>query len=153
MIGLRSMFRYIQTSSPSLQMLIWLRLSTTHILSCSSSSGKAHPADGVAKVWLRRSNEISQGPSSSKIIFPRRLRHATRSPFSFFYVIWMNTPTRPLEASGTSGGRMNGCQPVRTDGWWVEGYRGRRLGTSSRKRTLRKPGLSDQPTPQLSMVC
>lgn len=40
--------------------------------------------------------------------------------------IWMNTPTRPLEASGTSGEKalMNGVVNFSVlDGWWLEGYR------------------------------
>src|SRR5664280_3513008 len=40
--------------------------------------------------------------------------------------VWMNTPTRPLEASGTSGekGVMNGTLHFSVlDGWWVEGYK------------------------------
>ena len=40
--------------------------------------------------------------------------------------IWMNTPTRPLEASGTSGEKalMNGVLNLSVlDGWWLEGYR------------------------------
>ncbi|MDP3398976.1 MAG: alpha-glucan family phosphorylase, partial [Bacteroidales bacterium] len=40
--------------------------------------------------------------------------------------IWMNTPTRPLEASGTSGEKaaMNGVMHFSVlDGWWVEGYK------------------------------
>ncbi len=39
--------------------------------------------------------------------------------------VWLNTPTRPLEASGTSGMKaaMNGCLNLSVDdGWWIEGY-------------------------------
>jgi starch phosphorylase len=41
--------------------------------------------------------------------------------------VWLNTPTRPLEASGTSGMKaaMNGCLNLSVDdGWWLEGYQG-----------------------------
>jgi hypothetical protein len=41
--------------------------------------------------------------------------------------VWLNTPTRPLEASGTSGMKaaMNGCLNLSVDdGWWLEGYEG-----------------------------
>lgn len=58
--------------------------------------------------------------------------------------VWMNTPTRPQEASGTSGEKaaMNGVMHFSVlDGWWVEGLPERcRLGVTDGK-DLREPGI------------
>ncbi len=90
-------------------------------------SGKAHPADGAGQGLIKKIFEISQRPEFlGKIIFledyDMQLAHRLVSGVD----IWMNTPTRPLEASGTSGEKaeMNGVINLSVlDGWWVEGYR------------------------------
>ena len=61
--------------------------------------------------------------------------------------IWMNTPTRPLEASGTSGEKaeMNGVVNLSVlDGWWVEGYREGAGWALPEKRTYENQGYQDQ---------
>ena len=61
--------------------------------------------------------------------------------------IWMNTPTRPLEASGTSGEKaeMNGVVNLSVlDGWWVEGYRQGAGWALPQKRTYDNQGYQDQ---------
>ena len=61
--------------------------------------------------------------------------------------IWMNTPTRPLEASGTSGEKaeMNGVVNLSVlDGWWVEGYRQGAGWALPEKRTYQNQGYQDQ---------
>ena len=61
--------------------------------------------------------------------------------------IWMNTPTRPLEASGTSGEKaeMNGVVNLSVlDGWWVEGYREGAGWALPEKRTYQNQGYQDQ---------
>ncbi len=90
-------------------------------------AGKAHPADGAGQGLIKRIYEISQRPEFiGKIIFldnyDMELAHRLVSGVD----IWMNTPTRPLEASGTSGEKalMNGVVNLSVlDGWWYEGYR------------------------------
>jgi hypothetical protein len=60
--------------------------------------------------------------------------------------IWLNTPTRPLEASGTSGekGVMNGTIHFSVlDGWWVEGYRAFAGWALPKKRTFNNQNLQD----------
>lgn len=90
-------------------------------------AGKAHPADGAGQGLIKRIFEISQRPEFiGKILFlenyDMQLAHRLVSGVD----IWMNTPTRPLEASGTSGEKalMNGVVNLSVlDGWWYEGYR------------------------------
>jgi hypothetical protein len=60
--------------------------------------------------------------------------------------IWLNTPTRPLEASGTSGEKavMNGTIHFSVlDGWWVEGYRAYAGWALPQKRTFENQTLQD----------
>ena len=91
-------------------------------------SGKAHPADGAGQGLIKKIFEISQRPEFlGKIIFLEDYdMHLARRLVSGVD-IWMNTPTRPLEASGTSGEKaeMNGVVNLSVlDGWWVEGWLG-----------------------------
>ena len=61
--------------------------------------------------------------------------------------IWMNTPTRPLEASGTSGEKalMNGVVNLSVlDGWWLEGYREGAGWALTEKRTYQNQEHQDQ---------
>ena len=61
--------------------------------------------------------------------------------------IWMNTPTRPLEASGTSGEKalMNGVVNLSVlDGWWLEGYREGAGWALTEKRTYQNQAYQDQ---------
>lgn len=90
-------------------------------------AGKAHPADGAGQGLIKRIFEISQQPEFiGKILFLENYdMHLARRLVSGVD-IWMNTPTRPLEASGTSGEKalMNGVVNLSVlDGWWYEGYR------------------------------
>ena len=90
-------------------------------------SGKAHPADGAGQGLIKTIFEISQRPEFlGKIIFLEDYDMQLARRLVSGCDIWMNTPTRPLEASGTSGEKaeMNGVVNLSVlDGWWVEGYR------------------------------
>lgn len=90
-------------------------------------AGKAHPADKAGQDLIKHIVEISKWPQFlGKIIFipnydMELARHMVQG-----VDVWMNTPTRPQEASGTSGEKaaMNGVMHFSVlDGWWVEGYR------------------------------
>ena len=90
-------------------------------------AGKAHPADGAGQDLIKMIVEISKRPEFiGKIVFVPNY-DITLAKFLVQGVdIWMNNPTRPLEASGTSGEKaaMNGVMHFSVlDGWWVEGYR------------------------------
>jgi starch phosphorylase len=90
-------------------------------------SGKAHPADGAGQGLIKRIMEISRMPQFlGKIIFLEDYNMVVAKRLITGVDIWLNTPTRPLEASGTSGEKaeMNGVLNFSVlDGWWYEGYR------------------------------
>jgi glucan phosphorylase len=89
-------------------------------------AGKAHPHDGGGQDLIRRILEISQMPRfAGKVIFLENYDIELAKYLVRGVDIWLNTPTRPLEASGTSGEKavMNGTMHFSVlDGWWVEGY-------------------------------
>ena len=111
-------------------------------------SGKAHPADGAGKGLIKRIFEISQRPEFlGKIIFLEDYDMQLARRLVSGVDIWMNTPTRPLEASGTSGEKaeMNGVVNLSVlDGWWVEGYREGAGWALKQERTYQNQGYQDQ---------
>lgn len=111
-------------------------------------SGKAHPADGAGQGLIKRIFEISQRPEFlGKIIFLEDYDMQLARRLVSGVDIWMNTPTRPLEASGTSGEKaeMNGVVNLSVlDGWWVEGYRKGAGWALPQKRTYQNQGYQDQ---------
>ncbi|MBC8004714.1 MAG: alpha-glucan family phosphorylase [Verrucomicrobia bacterium] len=90
-------------------------------------AGKAHPADKAGQDLIKYIVEISKRPEFiGKILFVQNYDMNLAKTMLQGVDIWMNTPTRPLEASGTSGekGVMNGTIHFSVlDGWWVEGYK------------------------------
>lgn len=90
-------------------------------------AGKAHPHDGGGQGLIQKIHEISRRPEFlGKIIFLENYDMMLARRLVTGVDIWMNTPTRPLEASGTSGEKalMNGVVNLSVlDGWWLEGYR------------------------------
>ena len=111
-------------------------------------SGKAHPADGAGQGLIKRIFEISQRPEFlGKIIFLEDYDMQLARRLVSGVDIWMNTPTRPLEASGTSGEKaeMNGVDNLSVlDGWWVEGYREGAGWALKQERTYQNQGYQDQ---------
>ena len=90
-------------------------------------AGKAHPYDEGGKALIKRIIEISKMPDfMGKVIFLEDYDMQLAKYLISGVDIWLNTPTRPLEASGTSGEKavMNGVVNLSVlDGWWAEGYR------------------------------
>ena len=111
-------------------------------------SGKAHPADGAGQGLIKRIYEISQRPEFlGKIIFLEDYDFQLARRLVSGVDIWMNTPTRPLEASGTSGEKaeMNGVVNLSVlDGWWVEGYRKGAGWALKQERTYENQVYQDQ---------
>ncbi len=111
-------------------------------------SGKAHPADGGGQGLIKKIYEISQRPEFlGKIIFLEDYDMQLARRLVSGVDIWMNTPTRPLEASGTSGEKaeMNGVVNLSVlDGWWLEGYRKGAGWALTEKRTYENQGYQDQ---------
>ena len=111
-------------------------------------AGKAHPADGAGQGLIKKIYEISQRPEIlGKIIFLEDYDFMLARRLVSGVDIWMNTPTRPLEASGTSGEKaeMNGVVNLSVlDGWWLEGYREGAGWALTEKRTYQNQGYQDQ---------
>ena len=90
-------------------------------------AGKAHPADKAGQDLIKMIVEISKQPRFiGKIVFVPNYDITVAKYLVQGVDVWMNNPTRPLEASGTSGEKaaMNGVMHFSVlDGWWVEGYK------------------------------
>ncbi|MFC1733749.1 alpha-glucan family phosphorylase [candidate division KSB1 bacterium] len=90
-------------------------------------AGKAHPNDKAGQELIKRIIEISKKEEFvGKITFVENYDLKLAKKLIHGVDLWLNTPTRPLEASGTSGEKavMNGVLNFSVlDGWWAEGYR------------------------------
>ena len=111
-------------------------------------AGKAHPADGGGQGLIRRIVEISRMPQFvGKVVFVENYDMDVAKRLVVGVDIWMNTPTRPLEASGTSGEKavQNGVLNLSVlDGWWYEGYKEGAGWALTDKRTFQNQALQDQ---------
>ena len=111
-------------------------------------TGKAHPADGGGQGLIRRIVEISRMPQfQGKVIFLENYDISLAKRLISGVDIWLNTPTRPLEASGTSGQKaeMNGVLNFSVlDGWWLEGYKKGAGWALTEKRTYQNQEYQDQ---------
>ncbi len=111
-------------------------------------AGKAHPHDGAGQGLIKKIYEISRRPEFlGKIIFLENYDMKLARRLVTGVDIWMNTPTRPLEASGTSGEKalMNGVVNLSVlDGWWYEGYRKGAGWALTDKRTYQNQDQQDQ---------
>ncbi len=110
-------------------------------------AGKAHPHDGGGQDLIKRIFEVSQMPQfAGKVIFLENYDIELAKFMVQGVDIWLNTPTRPLEASGTSGEKavMNGTLHFSVlDGWWVEGYRAFAGWALPKKRIFGNQDLQD----------
>jgi len=111
-------------------------------------TGKAHPADGGGQGLIKHIVEISRRPEFlGKIIFLENYDMRLAKRLVSGVDIWLNTPTRPLEASGTSGEKaeMNGVLNFSVlDGWWYEGYREGAGWALTERRTYDNQQFQDQ---------
>ncbi|HYW96732.1 MAG TPA: alpha-glucan family phosphorylase, partial [Bacteroidales bacterium] len=90
-------------------------------------AGKAHPNDRAGQELIRKIVEYSSDSRFlGRVIFLENYEIPLAKRLLHGVDIWLNTPTRPLEASGTSGEKavMNGGLHFSVlDGWWAEGYK------------------------------
>lgn len=111
-------------------------------------TGKAHPADGGGQGLIKHIIEISRMPQFlGKIIFLENYDMRLAKRLISGVDVWLNTPTRPLEASGTSGekAQMNGVLNFSVlDGWWKEGYVQGAGWAITDKRTYENQDYQDQ---------
>lgn len=110
-------------------------------------AGKAHPADKAGQDLIKYIKDIAKRPEFvGKILFIQNYDISVAQKMIQGVDIWMNTPTRPLEASGTSGekGIMNGTLHFSVlDGWWCEGYKPDAGWALPEKRTYENQDLQD----------
>ncbi len=111
-------------------------------------AGKAHPADGGGQALIKHIVQISKKPEFlGKIVFLENYDMQLAKNLVSGVDVWLNTPTRPLEASGTSGEKaeMNGVLNFSVlDGWWYEGYREGAGWALTDKRTYQDQNLQDE---------
>jgi starch phosphorylase len=111
-------------------------------------TGKAHPHDGAGQGLIKRIIDISRRPEFlGKIIFLENYDMNLARRLVSGVDIWLNTPTRPQEASGTSGEKalMNGVVNFSVkDGWWYEGYREGAGWALTERRTYANQDYQDQ---------
>ncbi len=92
-------------------------------------SGKAHPADDPGKMFIQQVYQMSQQPGfQGKILFLEEYDMCVARYLVHGVDVWLNTPRRPHEASGTSGQKasLNGIPNLSIlDGWWPEAYNGK----------------------------
>lgn len=111
-------------------------------------AGKAHPDDEPGKALIRRIYELSRTPEfEGKIIFVEDYdMHLARDLVSGSD-LWLNTPRRPREASGTSGQKASLCGIPNfsvLDGWWVEGFDGTNGWEIGENRTFKDEETQDE---------
>ncbi|HHU41288.1 MAG TPA: glycosyltransferase family 1 protein, partial [Fermentimonas caenicola] len=111
-------------------------------------AGKAHPADGGGQGLIKQIVEISRRPEFlGKIIFLENYDMRLAKRLVSGVDIWLNTPTRAQEASGTSGEKaeMNGVLNLSVlDGWWYEGYKEGAGWALTEKRTYDNQEYQDE---------
>ncbi len=111
-------------------------------------AGKAHPADGGGQALIKNIVEISRRPEFlGKIIFLENYDMRLAKRLVSGVDIWLNTPTRLQEASGTSGEKaiMNGVLNLSVlDGWWYEGYVEGAGWALTEKRTYENQTFQDE---------
>lgn len=111
-------------------------------------AGKAHPADQEGKDFIRQVVHFARRPEfRQRIVF---LEDYDIKVGRYLYQgvdVWLNTPRRPLEASGTSGMKatVNGAINISVlDGWWDEAYDGTNGWAVGRGEEYDDPGYHDQ---------
>jgi len=89
-------------------------------------AGKAHPADHAGQALIREWTQfIRRGPPQPPVVFLADYDMLMAEHLVQGVDVWINTPRRPWEASGTSGMKVlvnGGLNLSELDGWWVEAY-------------------------------
>ena len=113
-------------------------------------AGKAHPADRPGQELIKYIHELSMKPQFKGKIFLLENYNIAMSRYLVSGVdVWLNTPRRPMEASGTSGQKasVNGVVNFSVlDGWWAEGYdqtNGWSIGTNQEYSSYQEQDIAD----------
>ena len=110
-------------------------------------SGKAHPADRQSKEMIREVLDFAkQYEVEDRVIFLENYDINTARHLCWGADVWLNTPSKNMEASGTSGMKaaMNGALHLSTlEGWWQEGYTGENGWAINAGSLYDRPDLQD----------
>jgi starch phosphorylase len=91
-------------------------------------AGKAHPRDDPGKRVLQQVAQLTRAPEfADRFVFVEDYDLNVGRHFVQGVDVWLNTPRRPMEASGTSGQKVvlnGGLNLSVLDGWWAEAYDG-----------------------------
>ncbi len=111
-------------------------------------AGKAHPADKPGKLLIQNLyQKVKQAESGGRLVFLEDYDMNLARYLIQGVDVWMNTPRRPNEASGTSGQKaaLNGVLNFSIlDGWWREGYNGKNGWVIGSDEDLGDPNLQDE---------
>ncbi len=89
-------------------------------------AGKAHPQDQVGKRMLQQWHDFLESDAMyERVVFVEDYDLGVAAKLTQGVDVWINTPRRPWEASGTSGMKVlvnGGLNLSELDGWWAEAY-------------------------------
>lgn len=113
-------------------------------------AGKAHPRDDDGKRFIQRIIQFTRDPRfAGRVVFIENYDINVARNLVAGADVWLNTPRRPLEASGTSGMKVTihgGLHFSTSDGWWVEAYNGNNgwvIGTDKNYATDEEQDIAD----------
>ena len=111
-------------------------------------AGKAHPADEPGKQLIQQVyRQVKRAETGGRLVFLEDYDMNLARYLVQGVDVWMNTPRRPLEASGTSGMKaaLNGALNFSVlDGWWREAYNGHNGWSIGEDRDLSSPSVQDE---------
>ena len=120
-------------------------------------AGKAHPADRPGQHLIQHIFDLSRSQTfAGKVIFLENYDLRMGRMLVQGVDVWLNTPRRPMEASGTSGQKvaMNGGLNFSiADGWWPEGWNGDNGWVIGDERSMGTKGRRITTTPNPSITC
>jgi starch phosphorylase len=111
-------------------------------------AGKAHPADSEGKQIIQEVyRQVKRAEVSGRLVFLEDYDMNLARYLVQGVDIWMNTPRRPMEASGTSGMKaaLNGAVNFSVlDGWWREAFNGRNGWAIGKDEDVESPAQQDE---------
>jgi starch phosphorylase len=111
-------------------------------------AGKAHPADEPGKLLIQEVYKVvKQAEFGGQLVFLEDYDMNLARYLVQGVDVWLNTPRRPNEASGTSGQKaaLNGVLNLSIlDGWWCEGFNGRNGWAIGEEMNFADPDLQDR---------
>ncbi len=111
-------------------------------------AGKAHPADEPGKQLIQQVyRQVKRAETGGRLVFVEDYDMNLARYLVQGVDVWMNTPRRPYEASGTSGMKaaVNGALNFSVlDGWWREAYNGHNGWSIGQDRDLGSPNVQDE---------